>query len=161
MVRGTKAGGRHAGDREPAECELDPIAVGDLELTEALVPIPSSDPEGTRYGRARLVVRVHTKPLGVIDVPVGDDGISAASCAAAIWAELGDTLNEHLRRDRLPEVTGIDVQGVRATASPLCLQRRAKAIREAPRVSVIICTRNRATLLARTLRSLERLHYPD
>jgi GT2 family glycosyltransferase len=132
-----------------------------MELSAPLVSIPPTDSNGTRYGGARVIVRLHTRPLGVVDVALGEEGAFAASCAAAIWAALGAKVNDHLRRDGLPEVLGLDERGLAPARSPRCLLRRLAVLATAPPASVIVCTRNRAELLARTLSSLEQLDYPD
>ncbi len=155
--RGRASASREAGRAHP---EFEPIAIVELELGTPLAPIPAIDEQGTPYGGARIVVRLHSKPLGVVDVSLADEDGSAAACAAAIWAELGNRINAHLRSDGLPEVQGLDERGLPPTASPRCLARRTEVLRNAPPASVIICTRNRAGLLARTLRSLEQLGYP-
>jgi glycosyltransferase involved in cell wall biosynthesis len=149
---------REAGDEEH---HFEPIAIVEVELSAPLAPIHAIDDQGTRYGRAWMVVRLHSKPLGVVDVSLADEDGSAPACAAAIWAALGAEINAHLRSDGLPEVRGLDERGLRPTASPRCLARRTDVLRDAPFTSVIICTRNRPETLGRTLRSLERLDYPS
>jgi glycosyltransferase involved in cell wall biosynthesis len=144
-----------------AEHGFRPIAVVEAELTGPLAAIPPVDAEGVRYGGARIVVRLHSKPLALVDVALGDDGCSAAASASAIWRALGDDINAHLRGDGLPEVTGLDERGLPAADAPRCLQARRDALRDAPRASVIICTRDRPGTLGRTLPSLQNVDYPS
>jgi glycosyltransferase involved in cell wall biosynthesis len=69
-------------------------------------------------------------------------------------------VNRHLRDDGLPEASGIDVEGLPAPSAPPCLKRRRELLLDAPSASVIICTRNRSDLLARSLSSLGEQEYP-
>jgi len=138
-----------------------PIAVVDVELTEPIAPIAPTRENGQRYGAARVLVRLHTRPLGVIDIALDDDGVSAGACADAIWSALGSRCNEHLRADGLPELDRLDPAGLPAIAAPPCTEPRRAVLRDPPSATVMICTRNRPALLRRSLRSLQELDYPD
>jgi glycosyltransferase involved in cell wall biosynthesis len=141
--------------------QFAPIVVIDVELTGALPAIPRTDASGGHYGRARVLVRLHTKPLGAVDIEMADDGVSASACANAIWQAFGAKINEHLRSDGLAETRGLGASGLPVVTAPSCLRARESLMRNAPLASVIVCTRNRPQVLARTLRSLEQLEYPD
>jgi GT2 family glycosyltransferase len=130
-------------------------------LTERLVTLACTDEDGTRYGAARLVVRLHTKPVGVVDVPFNGHDLTPARSAPAIWAQLGPQVNAHLRDDGLPEVTGLGETGLANPELPRCLDRRRSVLGgDAPLVSVLICTRDRPASLERALASLEAVEYP-
>ena len=144
-----------------ADHEFEPIAIAEVELSSRIPAISSTGDDGVRYGGARLIVRLHTKTVGIVDVDLGDRDLSPRSCALAIWSKLGPKVNDHLRDDLLAEVTGIDEEGLPSADSPPCVHRREAVLRDPPPVSIIICTRNRADLLARTLTSFEALEYPD
>ena len=138
-----------------------PIAVAELELSAPVAAIPARDPEGRRYASARVFARLHSRPLGLVELPVGDDGVAPAHVAGAIWNELGASVNEHLRSDGLPEVGGIDADGLPSVTSPRCVHEREALLRDPPPATVIVCTRNRAAELSGALRSIEALEYPD
>ena len=138
-----------------------PIAVAEVELSSPMPSISAIGEDGTRYGSARLIVRLHTKTVGVVDVDLGPGDLSPRSCALAIWSALGPKINRHLRSDGLPIVDGITAEGLPSPNHPSCNDRRAEVLRHAPSVSVIICTRGRAAQLARTLASFEALEYPE
>jgi GT2 family glycosyltransferase len=147
-------------DIRTLERQFAPIAVVDVELRAPFQAIPARDSSGHRYGRARVLVRLHTIPLGSLDIEMTDEGVTACACATAIWSAFGDQINEHLRSDGLAAVSGLGTGGLPVGEPPSCLRRREALLRNAPLASVIICTRNRPEVLARTLRSLERLDYP-
>jgi len=138
-----------------------PISVTELELTEPIQPIPLTDPSGCPYVSARVLVRLHTRPLGMVHLAPGDGGFSPASCAAAIWQQLGDRINLHLRADDISEVGRIDPDGIPGHDAPLCLARRREVLAHPPRATVLVCTRDRPDVLGRTLRSLQGLEYPE
>jgi glycosyltransferase involved in cell wall biosynthesis len=96
-----------------------------------------------------------------VDVDLPPGGLTPLACSEAIWAALGPAINDHLRDDELPAVDALDELGVAPVTAPACLQRRAAVLRDPPSVSILICTRNRADLLPRTLASLRQLDYPD
>lgn len=159
---------RHAG-REPADARAAAgvtvsdsiIAVDDVELCAALPAIAACDDAGRRRRSVRLLVRLHSRPLGIVELAVGEDGVSPADVAAAVWGALAPAINAHLRADGLPQVTGLAAQGLGPCDAPPCLRERVALLGDAPSASVILCTRDRAPLLRRTLRSLEALDYPD
>jgi hypothetical protein len=138
-----------------------PLAVVEVELSQPIPAIPARDDDGARRGAARLVVRLHTRTVGLVDVTLGEDGLSAEECARAVWAELGPDVDAHLRADGLASVAALDAAGLAPLDDPPCGRRRAAVLRAAPSASVVICTRERAGLLARTLASLRDLEYPD
>ncbi len=138
-----------------------PIAVVEVEASGPMPAVPAVGEDGLRYGSVRFVVRLHTKTVGVLDVDIPGDQLGPAECAREIWSALGDDLNAHLRADGLPAVDGLDPAGLPAAEDPPCIQAREAVIRDGPPASVIICTRNRADILGRTLASLRELSYPN
>ena len=153
---------RHGGRANEQGAEpLVPIAVLEVELTRPLESIPLTDPSGRRYVSARVLVRLHTKPLGMVDVVPGYGGFLPASYAAVIWQQLADRINLHLRDDGFPEVVGIGPAGLLGHEAPPCQARRREILARAPRATVLVCTRDRPDVLGRTLSSLGKLEYPD
>jgi GT2 family glycosyltransferase len=146
---------------EATHASFSPIAVAEVELADRLPTISCTDEDGTRYGAARLVVRLHTKPVGLVDVPFHGSDLAPARYAPAICAQLGPQVNAHLRDDHLPELTRVDETGLAWPDLPRCLDRRRRVLGgDAPLVSVLICTRDRPASLERALGSLEALEYP-
>jgi glycosyltransferase involved in cell wall biosynthesis len=141
--------------------EFAPIAIADVELSAPLDGLAPTDPSGRRYGGARVLLRLHTRPLGLLELELGDDGLTSSALASVIWEHLGGKLNDHLTRDGLENVSGIDAGGLQAVSSPRCLARREELLREAPKVSVVVVTRDRPDVVGRSLRSLEAIDYPD
>jgi GT2 family glycosyltransferase len=143
-----------------ADGQVGPIKIVDLELTEPLQHISSRD-FTRRYVGAYIVVRLHTRPLGVLEMSLGADGLSPTTYAASLWEEFGAKINEHLRGDTLPEHRGLATQGLPWVESPPCLLARRALSRNAPKASIVVPTRDRPRALARCLRSLTALDYPN
>src|SRR5204862_258563 len=61
----------------------------DLELTEPLPALPTTDPTGRRATRAWVLVRVRTEPVGALLLDLPPDGLSETAVAAAIGERLG------------------------------------------------------------------------
>lgn len=143
-----------------SDADLLPVTVVDVELTEPLPSIPATNPEGRPYGGSHLFVRLHSRPIGTVDIAMSGAAVAPDRCAQAVWEGLGSQINAHLRADGLAEVGRLGPEGLPVAISPLCVRAREALLRDAPAASVIVCTRNRAALLRRTLRSLQALAYP-
>lgn len=140
---------------------FQPTKLLDQELSQPLQPIAAFDADHQqRYTRARVLVRLHTLPLGQIDVALPEAGLSADELALAIWDDLHAVINRHLAADELPPVTGLTQDGLPAPPHPACLQEREEALTATPPfISVIVSTRDRAEQLARNLPRLIDLAY--
>jgi Glycosyl transferase family 2 len=154
-------GGRILAGARHEDQEFQPIAVVEVELSAAIPALSPVGGDGVHYGGARLIVRLHTKTIGVVNIDFGDGALSSPECARAIWSNLGSKINAHLRADLLPEVVGIDHDGLGQAQSPPCVQRREAVLHNPTPVSVIICSRNRADRLTRTLASFAAMEHPD
>ena len=158
LSRGTPQGsnGLRLDDRDVA-----PVAVAEIELSEPIREIPGTDETGRLYRGAHVFVRLHSRPMGVVNVRVERDGVTTEDLTTAIWEALAERINEHLRADGLPEVSRLEPDGLPAPELPVCVRHREALLRDGMMASVIICTRNRPESLRRTLASLERLDYPN
>jgi GT2 family glycosyltransferase len=106
-------------------------------------------PSGAPYEDARVLVRLHGEPVGIVSVPVDPSGrIPHSLLSEAVGRELGSAIAEHLERHRC-QVTGRTCSG------------RALAAGRRPSVSVIVPTAGRPERLHRCLSSITRLTYPN
>lgn len=118
--------------------------------------------DGQQYRKARLLVLLHTHPLGTVDVVFDDGTLYPAVYAQRIWAALRSEILDHLKQDGMPAIPRLSSDGIATSASLACLYTRERALDHAPFVSVILCTRDRPALLDRVLRALlaqEYAHY--
>lgn len=153
--------------RAPSPIRLDearftPTRVLDIEVSEPLADIaPAVATDGVPFGRARVLVRIHTWPLGFVELDLGDAGISAVSLAAAVEVELGSRIRRHLEWDAVGAVTSIGAGGIADVAEPACLEARRETLRAPPSVSVVVPTVDRPEALRRCLQGLVNQSYPD
>lgn len=141
--------------------ELPPTRVLEIELASPLPTVTRSDPAtGRSYLRARVLVRLHRRPLGLVDVALPEQGLTPGLLAGAIWRALSPEINQHLRDDGLPTVASLDRDGLPVVAPPECAVRRTSAMDGAPFISVVVSTRDRADVLVLCLECLSRQEYP-
>lgn len=140
---------------------FQPVRLLEVELSQTLPAISAYDAQtGCLYKRAQVLVRLHTQPLGLVDLNLTENGLDAAEYVNVIWQALHPEINEHLRQDGLAQITGLSTAGIAYPDIPPCLQERAAFLSNAPFVSVVVATRNRTAMLAACLDSLLSLEYP-
>jgi glycosyltransferase involved in cell wall biosynthesis len=134
----------------------------DIELSEPL-PVFSACDEATnqRYVRALCLVRLHTRPLGLVELFFTEDRLSPEDYVGSIWEVLGPYINKHLQEDELAPLATLDTTGVPTSGIPHCIEERERFLEHAPFVSVIVPTYNRPDLVRRCIDSLLGLHYPN
>jgi glycosyltransferase involved in cell wall biosynthesis len=141
--------------------EFHPTRVTELELCE---PLPTADAlsadSHATYGAWLVLVRLDSEPLGIIRI---EPAVAASprELAARIWIELGRHIGE-----RVPSIDGAAFAasadaGLPVSRSTGYARRRAAVLAEAPRVTVVLCTRDRPAGLRRTLQALSLQRYPD
>jgi O-antigen biosynthesis protein len=111
--------------------------------------------------RVLALVRLHSYPLGVVELEVSSDVLPADQFAAEIWRELGPQINAHLQQDHLAQVDGLDARGLDDAGQPACQEARRRLLQDAPFASVIVATRDRLETLAPCLESLLAQEYPN
>jgi GT2 family glycosyltransferase len=140
---------------------FEPARVIEVEIGQPLPDVPACDAQtGRHYRRALCLVRLHTQPLGLVELQLDEHGVSAEQYAAHIWQALSEKITAHLREDGLPGVTGLSALGLSNSSIPACLEERARFVAQAPFVSVIVPTRDRPEQVRRCVQSLLDLHYP-
>jgi glycosyltransferase involved in cell wall biosynthesis len=145
----------------PDAPEFKPSRILEVELSQPVPEVPALEARtGRRYEHARALVRLHSQPLGLVDLPLGAHGLSAPQCARAIWDALAPQIGAHLRADGQPPVQRLDVHGLPPVGPPACLQDRQRVLAQAPLVSVVLATRDGTARLAACLDSLLALEYP-
>jgi GT2 family glycosyltransferase len=141
--------------------EFRPVRVLEVELGAPLPDIlPSRAAAGQVFERALVLVRLHTRPLGAVEMALVDGGLGAACYAQAIWCSLAKEIAAHLRQDGLPAPTTLEAAGLPSASTPPCLQERDAVLAQAPFVSIVVATRDRPESLAVCLDSLLALDYP-
>jgi glycosyltransferase involved in cell wall biosynthesis len=141
--------------------EYVPTRVLEIEIGQPLQPLTSIDEKtGQHYERAMGLIRLHNRPLGVIEFELDRDTMHPDAYTQLIWRRLGVQINEHLRQDNLPTVNGLDAMGLSFACTPRCIEECSHFLAHAPFVSVIVPTHDRPERIRSCLRSLQELHYP-
>lgn len=122
-----------------------PVTVAEFELTtpDAVRHISIAEAEPDEVRQALVLVRMAGRPLTTITVDAPGGRVDAESCAAQARAALA------VAGEPTDPVSGVPA----VDSSPEVVQY--------PQISVVIATRERPQLLARCLRSLAELDYPD
>ena len=140
---------------------FQPTRVIELDLTE---PLPRLDGAG-HYGRAWILVRLRTEPIGVCVAELPRAGVDPDVLAEMIWKELGQVIGSRLTDAGLAApatLTGAGLPGALSVAPDAWpfLSRRAQVLANAPFISVVICTRDRPEQIRKCLDRLTRQSYP-
>ena len=147
--------------RPDSDLTFSPILISEIELSEALPTFSAFDEHGTPvYRSARCLVRLHTQPLGLVDLSFENGELSPGNYLSSIWQYFGQRINEHLQEDGLPAITQLPSNGLLSPQTPKCLQEREAFLQRSPFVSVVLSTRDRPERLARCLRALLAQQYP-
>src|SRR5215469_10809369 len=105
--------------------EFEPAAILQIEIGRPLPnEAPVSTETGRTYRRALVLVLLHMRPLGVIELWADGDGITTDQLACGIWEQLGPQINAHLREDGLAPVSLLGPAGLPSTSNPPCLAGR-------------------------------------
>lgn len=140
---------------------FEPIRVMEVEIGQPLPGVcVSNDKTGRQYRRANCLVRLHSRPLGIVALQFDEHGVEPHELAGYIWCDLHVQINQHLQLDGLPPVTGLDEAGLPGCDRARCIEERTRFFENAPFVSIIIPTHDRPERIPECLRSLLALHYP-
>jgi GT2 family glycosyltransferase len=114
---------------------LDPVRLIELELDDGVQALPA----GSR--RTEILVRLHGRPLGIVEIEPLPEGLEPAELASRISDELGEEIAARPSAD-------------------ICLRERRAFLQRAPFATVVVATRDRPEHLAACLDSLLALEYP-
>jgi glycosyltransferase involved in cell wall biosynthesis len=132
-----------------------PARIIEIEVSQPLPAVSAfNEKTGQCYRRALCLVRLHSQPLGLVELPLDERGVSAEECAAHIWRALSEEINAHLLQDGLVAVRELGVQGLFCATVPACLEEREQFLTHVPFVSVIVPTRDRPQQIRLCLQSL-------
>jgi GT2 family glycosyltransferase len=147
---------------EPEAPGFKPLRILEVEISQPLPAVSAVDVATShKYERALALVRLHTQPLGVVELQLDKDGLTAEACARQIWQALRAEIIVHLRRDGWLEPAALEATGMPSAGRPPCLHERDRLLANAPFVSVVVATHDRPASLAACLRSLVSLDYPN
>jgi GT2 family glycosyltransferase len=137
-----------------------PGVVRDIDVSAPIAAIPATTPAGHRVDRVWLLVRAFTEPLGHLDLELPTGGLSPAEVAATIDRAFGPAIRDRVRAAGGAIHTPLTPEGVTVPGEPAFLAGRAQVLRDAPAITVVVCTRDHPGPLARCLDSLLAQAYP-
>ena len=145
---------------EPASPEFAPVRMDDIEVGAPLEGLPPGETEtGTPFATSLCLVRLHGRPLGLVEVALPPGGLAADGLAARIQADLGEEVARHLRDDGLPPAE-VRPEGIEGPGTAPCAAAREDLLTRAPTVSVVVVTRGRPQRVLKTVRSITGCRYP-
>ena len=133
------------------------ILSGEFELTdrtEQLPPRPMTT-AGRPYDEARLLVRIGGEPIGFVTVSLGALTLSRVAILDAIRRELDGAVRAEVARQELVGANPINGAGI----ADISWQELGMEQQQPISVSVVVCTRNRASALPSCLESLKTLRH--
>ncbi|MDQ7905782.1 glycosyltransferase [Phytohabitans sp. ZYX-F-186] len=144
----------------PTGVDRIPAVVRDVDVAGPLPTIPGSTSDGHRVERVWLLVRAFTEPVGSLDLALPAWGLAPDRLAAAIDRDLGPAIRERVRAGGGDLDGPLTAAGVRVPGQAPFLAGRARVLRDAPPITVVVCTRDHPEELARCLDSLLAQEYP-
>jgi GT2 family glycosyltransferase len=148
-----------------------PIRLLEVELGAPLPAVePAAAPGGGPYRRARALVRLHGRPLGLADLTLEGGRLAPDALAARVWAALAGPIRRHLAADGAEVPAGLPAGGLPGGPGPDRLPaaglgagpcRDALPLGPAPPASVVVATRDRPEEVVACLEQLLGLAYPD
>jgi glycosyltransferase involved in cell wall biosynthesis len=135
-----------------------PVLVSEWEVSGPLPDLYG----GEEPGPISLLVRLATEPLGIVDIDAADVAVGARAVADAVWLSLGNSIKARLADSGLPVIDELSAAGVPCEPDDLVFTvERRRLLADAPQVSVVICTRDRAAGLAACVRRVSDQEYPN
>jgi len=141
---------------QPSEMSA-PCLVFDVDVVDGLPALPAPKLGGARC--AWVLVHFRTEPLGAVIVEIPRRGLDSEELARIVWEEFGPAIEDRARPGHVslaPDGSLIVPQPDRSTFA----ESRESVLRQAPEITVIVCTRERPEELERCLNSLVRQAYP-
>jgi Glycosyl transferase family 2 len=130
-----------------------PVLVGDLHLDR---PLPELNSD-CRAREARLLARLHGRPLAEVRLPLGPRPLPATQLAGQVWSQLAGHIAAHCAGDGIAAPDRLPPAGLTRPGQPPCTPAPAAGW---PAATVVIATRDRTSSLLRCLASVARLDYP-
>lgn len=134
------------------------VQIVDIDRPLPIVAKRLPDDPSKFYERAVLFVRIHEKPVGMIELSIPNEEISPEDLANEVWARLSVEINDHLKGDGQPAIEGLSKEGFETDETPPCWEHIANG--DLPFISVVIATRDRPGELERNLHSILQLSGP-
>ncbi len=142
--------------------DFKPILINEVEISEPLPNLaPLNEHSGQVYQQALILVRLHSCPIGTLELEFTTNEITSEQLAAQIWSMFCKKINQHLEQDGLLTESGLSPMGINSDNQPKCLADRLELLKTAPLIDIVLATRDRVHSLATAFDSLVALDYPN
>jgi GT2 family glycosyltransferase len=112
-----------------------------VELSAPLGDLAAvTPPLGGHYDELRILVRLHTHPLGTVSLSLPPEGLDAGFLADAVWNRFSEEVRRHCAADGLGLPEKLTAAGYDHPESPPCGWRRLLAPGPPPLTTVVITT---------------------
>lgn len=141
--------------------ETDAVLMLEVDIARPIPSVLFLDLEtGRRYRYGLLLVRMHTRPVGMIELESTQFQIRPQELAALIWRDLWREIKAAMVAEGLPPISTLDAFGLPPIRTPRSLVERAALGEHAPLASIVVCTHDRPDQVATCINALKRLNYP-
>ncbi len=110
-------------------------------------------------GQALVLVRVFSEPIGMLSLKLPAGGLTPGALAHEIVAELEPELRTRIIESGMPWTGELPTGGLQPPETPQFVASRERVLRDGPRISVAVCTRDRPEDIVRLLESLRYQEY--
>ncbi|SOD71587.1 GT2 family glycosyltransferase [Jatrophihabitans sp. GAS493] len=133
-----------------------PALILDCELSD---PISDIRPAGESYLEAWILLRLFAEPVGFIRLPFIDGAVTVNAITEAARAEAGKAIAERVTANGGDPDAVLSGEGSKITNDPIFIADQERLITSGPKVTVVICTRDRPDDLDRAIDSLQHQRY--
>jgi GT2 family glycosyltransferase len=138
-----------------------PFLLTQVEISTPLPDLSAISPRtGCRYSQALCLVRLLDHPIGIAQLELPTDGLTAEAYAEQIWAKCDREINERLVAQGFRSVNRLNGGGLPKEYLEGAPKRMQQPGANTILVSIVISTRDRPDYLDACLTSLRSLKYP-
>ncbi len=138
-----------------------PVQVDEVDLGDAWPTLRQrTAPDGSRYGAAWVLLRIHGDPIGTVVVPFQDDTVAIQALRAVIDDEAAKSLADHLRSDGAKSSTKRADREVAGLPVLACEHERRRLLSHPPLASIVVPVVDRPEALRLCLGDLIAQEYP-
>jgi O-antigen biosynthesis protein len=136
-----------------------PVHVAEWDVLNQF-PATQLDEAGYQGGPVSLLVRLGTEPLGCLTVDAeGSDSLAKAAAQQA--SSFRSQINDRLVASEQPPIGEVPLDGLQIDTHELAfVAERQRLLKDAPAISVVVCTRDRPERIAECVRWLADQDYP-
>src|ERR1700704_4102466 len=92
--------------------DIEPVRILEIELSQPLPTLSAvNEDTGQHYHRILSLIRLHSYPLGMVELHAEASTLEVEEYIQNIWETLSAQINEHLQLDGLPPITELPAEG--------------------------------------------------